>query len=87
MTADLVERIWARDATVWTGGDEAQWLGWLDEPQRMLERVHWLLEFATAADYDDVVDVLEQEGVQKFADSFEELLEGVRAKRDQLVTA
>jgi transaldolase / glucose-6-phosphate isomerase len=53
--AELVERIWARDPTVWTGGDEAQWLGWLDEPQRMLERVHRLLEFATAADYDDVV--------------------------------
>ena len=32
----VVERIWARDPTVWTGGDEAQWLGWLDEPQRML---------------------------------------------------
>jgi len=33
-TADLVERLWARDATVWTGRDEAQWLGWLDEPLR-----------------------------------------------------
>ncbi len=22
-------RLWARDATLWTGGDEAQWLGWL----------------------------------------------------------
>ena len=54
-SAELVERIWARDPTVWTGGDEAQWLGWLDEPQRMLERAHWLLEFATAADYDEVV--------------------------------
>ena len=29
----LVERIWARDATVWTGADEGKWLGWLDEPQ------------------------------------------------------
>jgi transaldolase / glucose-6-phosphate isomerase len=36
---DLVDRIWARDRTVWTGGDEAEWLGWLDEPARMLERV------------------------------------------------
>jgi transaldolase/glucose-6-phosphate isomerase len=36
---DLVDRIWARDPTVWTGGDEAGWLGWLDEPGRMLERV------------------------------------------------
>jgi transaldolase/glucose-6-phosphate isomerase len=24
-----VRRLWARDATVWTGGDEASWLGWL----------------------------------------------------------
>jgi len=33
-------------------------------------------------DYDDVTETLEQEGVQKFADSFTELLEGVRAKRE-----
>jgi transaldolase / glucose-6-phosphate isomerase len=24
-----VRRLWARDASVWTGGDEAKWLGWL----------------------------------------------------------
>jgi len=36
---ELVDRIWARDSTVWDGGDEAHWLGWLDEPARMLERV------------------------------------------------
>ena len=35
-------------------------------------------------DYDDVTDTLELEGVQKFADSFAELLEGVRAKRGAL---
>ncbi len=31
-----VERLWARDATLWTGGDEARWLGWLDaaDPSR-----------------------------------------------------
>jgi transaldolase / glucose-6-phosphate isomerase len=29
---ELIEGIWERDATVWTGADEAQWLGWLDEP-------------------------------------------------------
>ena len=28
-------------------------------------------------DYDDVVETLEAEGVQKFADSFDELLEGI----------
>jgi transaldolase len=38
-------------------------------------------------DYDDVVLTLEEEGVQKFADSFAELLAGVRAKREQLVAA
>jgi transaldolase / glucose-6-phosphate isomerase len=46
-TAELVDRIWSRDPTVWTGGDEAQWLGWLDEPARMLERADDLLAFAS----------------------------------------
>ena len=43
--AELVERIWARDATVWTGSDEAKWLGWLDEPMRMRSRIGDLLRF------------------------------------------
>jgi transaldolase / glucose-6-phosphate isomerase len=43
-TAELVDRIWSRDPSVWTGSDEARWLGWLDEPLRMHERVHELLE-------------------------------------------
>jgi transaldolase len=38
-------------------------------------------------DYDDVVAVLEREGVEKFAKSFRELLEGVASKRDELVAA
>jgi transaldolase / glucose-6-phosphate isomerase len=53
--AELVERIWAHDSTVWTGADEAHWLGWLDEPLRMRERVDDLLGFAAATDVDDVV--------------------------------
>jgi transaldolase / glucose-6-phosphate isomerase len=53
--ADLVDRIWARDPTVWTGTDEASWLGWLDEPARMRDRVDELLEFAATADFDQVV--------------------------------
>jgi transaldolase/glucose-6-phosphate isomerase len=54
---ELVERIWERDPTVWTGHDEAQWLGWLDEPLRMRERVAELSEFAAGVrdDTDDVV--------------------------------
>ena len=54
-TAELVERIWERDPSVWTGQDEAQWLGWLDEPARMRERVHELMEFAAGVRVDDVL--------------------------------
>jgi transaldolase / glucose-6-phosphate isomerase len=43
-TAELVDRIWSRDPSVWTGSDQARWLGCLDEPLRMHERVHELLE-------------------------------------------
>jgi transaldolase / glucose-6-phosphate isomerase len=54
--AELVERIWARDPTLWTGRDEDRWLGWLDEPLRMRERALELEELAAAtADYTDVV--------------------------------
>ncbi|MGA2925508.1 MAG: transaldolase [Solirubrobacteraceae bacterium] len=54
----------------------------VDDARATIER------FAHAGvDYDDVVAVLEQEGVEKFADSFRELLDGVAAKRDQLVAA
>jgi transaldolase/glucose-6-phosphate isomerase len=28
--AGTSRRLWARDATLWTGGDEHRWLGWLD---------------------------------------------------------
>jgi transaldolase len=54
----------------------------LDEAKRVFERIA-----QAGVDYDDVVAVLEQEGVQKFADSFAELLDGVRAKRGELVSA
>jgi transaldolase/glucose-6-phosphate isomerase len=54
-TAELVERVWERDPSVWTGADEAHWLGWLDEPPRMRERLHELVQFASRLDVDDVV--------------------------------
>jgi hypothetical protein len=44
-TEQLVERIWERDPTVWTGSGEEKWLGWLDEPLRMRERIGDLLSF------------------------------------------
>src|SRR6266480_7044847 len=54
----------------------------LDEAHRVFERVA-----EAGVDYDDVVVTLEQEGVQKFSDSFAELLDGVSAKRGELVSA
>jgi transaldolase len=54
----------------------------LDEARRVFERVA-----EAGVDYDDVVATLEREGVDKFADSFKELLDGVRAKRGELVSA
>jgi len=47
---DLAERIWERDPTVWTGEDEAKWLGWLDEPMRELD-----LSAAPVGEYEDYV--------------------------------
>jgi transaldolase len=54
-----------------------------------LDAAHRLFDELEAAGvaYDDVTETLEREGVQKFIDSFEELLEGIRAKRGELVRA
>jgi phosphoglucose isomerase-like protein len=46
VSSDLVESIWQRDPTVWTGHDEAQWLGWLDEPVRVQEQLDGFHRFA-----------------------------------------
>src|ERR687887_477432 len=45
----------------------------IDEARRLFEQLA-----EAGVDYDDVVRVLEEEGVQKFADSFTELLDGIR---------
>jgi transaldolase / glucose-6-phosphate isomerase len=42
----LIEGIWARDPTTWSGGDEAHWLGWLDEPLHIQERLDEIRSFA-----------------------------------------
>jgi transaldolase / glucose-6-phosphate isomerase len=55
---NLIDRIWERDPTVWTGADEAKWLGWLDEPRRMRERVEELRAFAEAAKADGLDTVV-----------------------------
>jgi transaldolase len=54
----------------------------LDEAQELFAELE-----RAGVDYADVTDTLEREGVQKFSDSFEELLEGIRAKRNELIPA
>jgi hypothetical protein len=53
----LIEGIWERDATTWTGGDEAHWLGWLDEPLHVQEGLEEIRRFAESLheEVDDVV--------------------------------
>jgi len=45
----IVERIWAYDATLWSGADEDRWLGWLDVVTRMRPHVAELQAFAESA--------------------------------------
>ncbi|HZT45886.1 MAG TPA: transaldolase [Gaiellaceae bacterium] len=54
----------------------------VDEAHRVFEAVE-----AAGVSVDDVTDTLEREGVEKFSDSFDELLDGIRAKRGELVRA
>jgi hypothetical protein len=42
----LIEGIWERDPTVWTGSNEAQWLGWLDEPLHVEEQLGEIRRYA-----------------------------------------
>jgi transaldolase len=54
----------------------------LDDAHRLFEQLA-----AAGVDYDDVSETLEREGVQKFIDSFTELLQGIESKRGQLAPA
>src|SRR5215216_7797802 len=54
----------------------------IDEAKKLLDDLR-----EAGVDYDDVVLTLEEEGVQKFSDSFAELIEGIRAKRGALAAA
>ena len=46
---ELVEKIWARDASLWTSSGEEKWLGWLDAPARSRAQASKLLAFAERA--------------------------------------
>ncbi|HYM55185.1 MAG TPA: transaldolase [Solirubrobacteraceae bacterium] len=54
----------------------------LDEAERVFEELE-----RAGVDYDDVTDTLEREGVEKFSDSFDELLQALKAKQESLAPA
>jgi transaldolase/glucose-6-phosphate isomerase len=47
--AGSIRRLWAGDATLWTGQDEAKWLGWLDVVAVMRDRLGELTALAEEA--------------------------------------
>jgi transaldolase len=56
---------------------------------RDLQDAHQVFTALEAAgiDYDDITATLEEEGVKKFADAFDQLFENIKIKRDQLAAA
>jgi transaldolase/glucose-6-phosphate isomerase len=57
-TGDKVKRLWAHDQSLWTGEDEAAWLGWLDitEQQRTdVEKLKALAAEVKAAGFRDIL--------------------------------
>ena len=55
---DKVARVWAKDAAVWTGDDEAKWLAWLDIVDEELgnaDKYRDLYADITAAGFTDVL--------------------------------
>jgi transaldolase len=54
----------------------------VDDAQALLQKLA-----EAGVDYDDVTDTLEQEGVQKFCDSFDQIVESIREKRSALAAA
>jgi transaldolase / glucose-6-phosphate isomerase len=53
-----VERLWARDAMLWTGADESQWLGWLgmaDDQFAQIDRLRSVGREAANSGFSDIV--------------------------------
>ena len=51
-------RLWERDATLWTGADEARWLGWLTAPEDAARTIESLTAFAAEIRGEGFSDVL-----------------------------
>jgi transaldolase len=64
------------------GSPQARLSDGLEDAEQMLEDLG-----QAGVDYDDLTDTLEREGVEKFAESFDELLAALSAKRESLAAA
>jgi transaldolase / glucose-6-phosphate isomerase len=51
-------RLWTRDATLWTGDDEAKWLGWLSAPEDVAAETWAVQAFGAELRADGLRDVL-----------------------------
>jgi transaldolase / glucose-6-phosphate isomerase len=45
-TNGKVQKLWAKDATLWTNTDESNWLGWFDMTEKQLETIDHLKDIA-----------------------------------------
>jgi transaldolase/glucose-6-phosphate isomerase len=57
-TEGKISRIWSKDASVWTGADEAKWLGWLDSVEAELAKIQEYKDFAEDVKNAGFTDVL-----------------------------
>ena len=55
---DKIARLWAKDASVWTGEDETKWLGWLDIVGEELANTQKYRDLAADIDDAGFTDVL-----------------------------
>ncbi len=57
-SAGKMQRLWNRDATLWTGSDESKWLGWLDITDEQLAQQDQLQKFAREVQQREFQDAL-----------------------------
>jgi transaldolase/glucose-6-phosphate isomerase len=55
---DKTSRLWARDASLWTGSDEADWLGWLTIVQHSLDHLDEVQSFVHELNASDIRQVV-----------------------------
>ena len=56
--ADTVSRLWRRDASLWTGGSEGEWMGWLgliDDQSGQTDQLRNIAQDVRAGDFDQAV--------------------------------